>query len=138
MPGRRRGVDAKPRGLSPGQRPRTTRAREAYRRRQRPTLALKHQRQLEHLQQDGSAFFSDYDRSGRRGALVIATTGVKGGTFANPATSFAWRFRSRLKPIDIKPTTITDAAGVVIATITVDPVTGKRTRTDVARRTETG
>lgn len=77
----------------------------------------------------GVFVMADRPRGRNSHGLVVGVMANPGGYLGNPATNFAWDLRRRLKPIRVAPTTITDAAGKVIATITVDPVTGKRTRT---------
>lgn len=68
------------------------------------------------------------DVLGGRGAPGYGT----GGTLIqDPRVVLARMLRGRLKPIRIAPTIILDGGGRHIATITVDPVTGARTRTEV-------
>lgn len=79
----------------------------------------------------GEVKMRDYAPSGSVSGLVIGATGPQGGISVNPLVKFGQMIRHRMQPLRIPATTVTDATGKVIATITVDPVTGKRTRTPV-------
>ena len=63
---------------------------------------------------------------------IFMTTGLQGGISTNPGTAFAWSIRRRMKPLNIKPAIVRNAAGDVIAEIRTDPVTGKRTRVEMS------
>ena len=66
--------------------------------------------------------------SGRSFSQVI------GGRFsASPATSAAYWLRRKMRPMIFSQTRVLDKDGRHIATITVDPVTGARTRTEITR-----
>lgn len=114
-----RGPDAKPRPTKLRGVPSRLRARAALR-------ALK---TLSNNLPGGRLTMADHRPSGQSAGLVVGRIAALGGTLGSPAVDFARSFRYRLKPIDIAPTTVRDASGRVIATITVDPVTGRRTRT---------
>lgn len=73
----------------------------------------------------------DLTPRGSPSALVIGTTGPQGGISVDPGVTWAYRVRRMLKPIRVAPVFVYDAHGQVIATVTTDPVTGQRIRTEV-------
>lgn len=83
------------------------------------------------LLQTGKVMMRDHGPSGSVSGLVIGASGPQGGISVNPLTSLSYMIRRRMQPIRLPSCTVTDASGKVIAVITVDPVTGRRTRTPV-------
>lgn len=78
--------------------------------------------------QDTGNVYMRLETSGKvhTGPYVIGRVGSL--TAPDPAVTWAYRVRRLLKPIRVAPTTVTDTNGKPIATITVDPITGIRTR----------
>lgn len=79
----------------------------------------------------GAIVLRDTAPSGPTSGVVYGQTGPKGGACADPAVAFSYQLRRRLRPIRVPECIITDAAGRPIAAITVDPVTGRRTRREL-------
>lgn len=94
----------------------------------RRVKALAVSRQLESSKDTGEFQARVRNRGGRRKALVVGHVQPLGGQVANPATTFSRLLRQRLRLYRTAPCTVYDGAGRQIATITTDPVTGRRTR----------
>lgn len=92
-------------------------------------VKLKALKTLDAVIPSGRLVLADRRPSGQGSGVVFGCIAPLGGVLLSPAVDFARSLRKRMRPITIAPTTIRDASGQVIATITVDPVTGKRTRT---------
>ena len=98
-------------------------------RRFRARFELRALKAKDRTEADGSIAMADRLKSGKRTGLVIGGGGPQGGLSCDPAVAWAYHVRRMLRPIRVAPCTITDAAGNSIAVVTVDSVTGRRTRT---------
>jgi len=79
---------------------------------------------------ESSFITTSRDTRGRKTGLSFSSP--IGGRFSTPPTlAAAYWLRGRMQPINIAPSKVFDAEGRHIATYTVDPITGKRTRAEV-------